>query len=70
MTARVSARNEMPFRYERSPDPVFFPVMGLVILATVFIGFARSYYVAGIFRAPLPNLLVHIHGAVFSLWVA
>jgi hypothetical protein len=39
--------------------------MAVVILATVFIGFARSYYLAGVFRAPLPNLLVHIHGAVF-----
>jgi len=26
-------------------------------------------YLAGVFRAPLPNLLVHIHGAVFSLWI-
>ena len=46
-------------------DNFFFPGMAVVILATVFIGFARSYYLAGVFRAPLPNLLVHIHGAVF-----
>src|SRR5260370_16737895 len=51
-------------------DNFFFPAMAVVILATVFIGFARSYYLAGVFRAPLPNVLVHIHGAVFSSWIA
>jgi hypothetical protein len=50
-------------------DNFFFPGMAVVILATVFIGFARSYYLAGVFRAPLPNLLVHVHGAVFSSWI-
>ena len=50
-------------------DDFFFPGMAVIILATVCIGFARSYYLAGVFRAPLPNLLVHIHGAVFTLWI-
>lgn len=50
-------------------DNLFFPGMAVIILATVFIGFARTYYLAGAFRAPLPNLLVHIHGAVFSVWI-
>jgi hypothetical protein len=35
----------------------------------VFVGFSRTYYLAGIFKAPLPNLLVHIHGAVFTTWI-
>jgi hypothetical protein len=43
--------------------------MALLILVTVFIGFARTYFLAGVFRAPLPSLLVHIHGAVFSSWI-
>jgi hypothetical protein len=43
--------------------------MAAVMLVSVFVGFARSYYLAGVFNAPLPNLLVHIHGAVFSLWI-
>ncbi len=49
-------------------DNFFFSGMAIFILTTVFVGFARSYYLAGVFRAPLPNLLVHIHGAVFSSW--
>jgi len=43
--------------------------MAVLILVTVFLGFARSYYLAGVFRAPLPNAIVHIHGAVFSSWI-
>ena len=43
--------------------------MAIVSLVVIFTGFARTYYLAGIFKAPLPNLLVHIHGAVFSLWI-
>ena len=50
-------------------DKLFFPGAAVVILVTVFLGFARTYYLAGVFRAQLPNLLVHIHGAVFSLWI-
>jgi len=48
---------------------VFFSSMGVVILVSVFVGFGPSYYLAGLLRAPLPNLLVHIHGAVFSCWI-
>jgi len=50
-------------------DNVFFSAMALLILATVFLGFAHSYYLAGIFRAPLPSPIVHIHGAAMSCWI-
>ena len=39
------------------------------VLACVLIGFARTYYLAGRGRAPLPNHLIHVHGAVFTAWV-
>ena len=47
----------------------FFPGMALLILATVFWGFARTYFLAGVFKAPLPNVLIHLHGAAFTLWI-
>jgi hypothetical protein len=50
-------------------DDLFFSSMAVVILVSAFVGFAPSYYLAGVFKAPLPNLLVHIHGAVFSSWI-
>ena len=47
-------------------DHLFFCGMAVVILVWVFAGFARSYYLAGVFEVPLPTLIVHIHGAAFS----
>ncbi len=53
----------------RRTDNYFFSGMALLLLLTVLVGFARTYFLAGVFRAPLPSLLVHIHGAVFSCWI-
>lgn len=50
-------------------DHLFFTSMSVVMLLTAFAGFARTYFLAGVFRAPLPNLLIHIHGAAFTAWV-
>lgn len=50
-------------------DHVFFTSMALVMLLTVFAGFARTYYLAGVFRAVLPDLIIHMHAAVFSCWL-
>lgn len=54
---------------KRNYDNYFFSAMALLILVTVVVGFARTYFLAGVFRAPLPSLIVHIHGAVFSSWI-
>jgi hypothetical protein len=43
--------------------------MAVLLLVTVFAGFARTYYLAGVFHAPLPSLIIHLHGAAFSCWV-
>jgi len=53
----------------RSYDHLFFSSAALLMLVTVFVGFAPSYYLAGVFRAPLPSPIIHVHGAVFSLWI-
>lgn len=50
-------------------DRVFFAGLSLLILFTVLLGFARTYFLAGVFRAKLPSLIVHIHGAVFTAWI-
>jgi hypothetical protein len=50
-------------------DHVFFTSMALVMLATAFVGFAQTYYLAGLFRAPLPSPIIHIHAVVFSCWI-
>jgi hypothetical protein len=66
--AEVSAN--LPKRLPgRKYDRQFFFVMTILLLATVVIGFAPTYYLAGVFRAPLPSPMVHVHGAVFSSWM-
>src|SRR5712692_2575225 len=53
----------------RRYDHLFFSTMALCMLATVFAGFAHTYYLAGMFHAPLPSLIIHLHGAAFSCWI-
>jgi hypothetical protein len=50
-------------------DRYFFSGMAILLLGTVFLGFAKTYYLAGMFRATLPSLVIHIHGAAFSSWI-
>jgi hypothetical protein len=53
----------------RRYDHLFFSGMALLMLLTVFVGFAHTYYLAGVFSAPLPSLTIHLHGAAFSCWI-
>lgn len=68
-TVSLPANRGVTIKPSSRNDNRFFSGMALLILATVFVGFARTYFLAGIFRAPLPNILIHIHGAVFSAWI-
>jgi len=50
-------------------DRIFFSSMVVALWAAVLFGFAKTYFLAGMVNAPLPNRLIHIHGAVFTLWM-
>jgi len=50
-------------------DDYFFTGMSLLVLGTVFLGFARSYFLAGTVRAHLPSAIIHVHAVVFSSWI-
>jgi hypothetical protein len=52
-----------------SAESGFFVGMSLLLLATVLVGFAKSYFLAGMMKAPLPNKLIHIHAVFFSCWI-
>jgi hypothetical protein len=55
----------------RTREHRFFAGMSGVIALVVFIGFARTYYLASVFAAkPLAAPIVHVHGAVFTAWIA
>src|SRR5437899_1850699 len=50
-------------------DRFFYLCLSAAIIATVFIGFAPSYYLKGYFEKPPLLPLLHLHGLVFSGWV-
>lgn len=63
---RAQAQKRLP---GRRFDRVFFTSMIVLMCGAVFLGFARSYYLAGEYHAPPLTPILHIHGAVFSLWM-
>jgi hypothetical protein len=44
--------------------------MAVAIAATVFAGFARTYYLRLYYGTPPLALLLHLHGIVFTSWIA
>jgi hypothetical protein len=67
VVVRQSVRRERPA--DPAWDRIFFSGMAVILWATVLFGFAKTYFMAGMVTAPLPSLLVHIHGAAFTLWM-
>lgn len=55
--------------HDRHRDRWFFSGMALAALATVFIGFAPSYYLKPLYDTPPLPPLVHLHGVLFTGWV-
>jgi hypothetical protein len=53
----------------RTIEHFFFSGMALLLCVIVFIGFAPTYFRAGMVRAPLAAPILHFHGAAFSLWM-
>jgi hypothetical protein len=53
----------------RTAERVFFGGMAVLLCVVVIIGFSPTYFAAGMFRAPLPSPILHIHGAAFTLWM-
>ena len=51
-------------------DRLFFSGIALLVLIAVLVGFARTYFLAGVFSSNLANAMVHVHGALFTLWMA
>lgn len=53
----------------RRLERAFFGGMAILLCIVVFIGFSPTYFRAGMLRAPLPGPILHIHGAIFTLWM-
>jgi FtsH-binding integral membrane protein len=50
-------------------DHYFFSGTALGMMICVLVGFGPTYYLAGVFNAPLPSRIIHVHGALFSCWI-
>jgi hypothetical protein len=48
----------------------FYTGMAIVIVLTVFAGFAQTYYLRPFFGTPALTPLLHLHGIVFTSWLA
>jgi hypothetical protein len=53
----------------RTVERVFYSSMAILLCVCVFIGFAPTYFQGGMMRAQLPSPVLHVHGAVFTLWM-
>src|SRR5574339_673712 len=67
-TATIELPGTTALRKRRHRDP-FFVGLAIAGTASVFLGFARTYYLKTIFPTPTFPLLFHIHGALFSGWM-
>jgi hypothetical protein len=54
----------------RRTDRAIYTWAALAAVIVVFAGFARSYYLKGVFGTPALSGLVHLHGIVMTLWFA
>ena len=55
--------------HARRSDDLFFGGMAAVVIALVFAGFARTFYLSGHFHGPSLTPLRIVHGIAFSAWV-
>lgn len=69
-TARTAIDQARP-EVQRKPHNGrwFFVGMAVAAAVTVFLGFARTYYLKSLFPMPALPWLFHIHGALFTAWM-
>jgi hypothetical protein len=54
----------------RTRDRLFYSGLSAALIATIVTGFARTYYFRGFSDAQAMPLLLYVHGALFSAWIA
>ena len=53
-----------------SPDRRLFGWAAVAVAVVAFAGFARTYYLKGVFGTPELSALVHLHAVVMTAWLA
>jgi hypothetical protein len=68
--ALVSPQSRRVYKpVNRTVERIFFSGMAILLCLVVIVGFTPTYFGAGLLRAPLPSPILHVHGAVFTLWM-
>jgi hypothetical protein len=67
--APASSRHSAYRPVNRTVERIFYSGMSVLLCVCVYIGFSPTYFQAGMLRAALPSPILHIHGAVFTLWM-
>jgi hypothetical protein len=68
-TTRPNDQHPASTTSRRPHEHLFFAGMTVLLLGTVFVGFAASYYLAGMVNAPLPSRIIHVHALVATSWM-
>jgi hypothetical protein len=53
----------------RRADHLFYSIFSYLILASVFFGFSRTYYLKEFFDSPPLAPIFHVHAVVFTAWL-
>jgi hypothetical protein len=54
----------------RAARPRFYPVIAIVLVAFIVFGFSRTYYLRFLSDRPPLQELLHVHGIIFTAWLA
>jgi hypothetical protein len=68
-TPKAVTRKPLYRPVNRPVERAFFSFMAVLLCVVVVYGFSRTYFMAGMVTAPLPAPILHIHGAVYTLWM-
>lgn len=59
-----------PAHISKRSERLFYTGMAVAVVVTVFVGFAPTYYLKPYFGTPPLPPLLHLHGFVFTSWIA
>ena len=69
-TLTTAGVRSAPVSSARWQQRVFFTSMPVAMAVAVFVGFAPTYYLKTAYGTPALTPLYHLHGLLFSLWMA
>jgi hypothetical protein len=50
--------------------PRFYALIAILLIAFIVIGFSRTYYLRFLSDRPPLHVILHVHGLVFTAWLA